>query len=418
MPEVHADGEIWVETLWDLRTRLIADHGAGTAIDRARALITDGLRLAPANPTFLDMRNAILQADLNRSFGDRDRIWAVFAARGMGYRASHDRQQRHRAGRRTSRCRRRRRHRRRRRPADEHRAVDHASLSHVASRRIRGRPGAHVQLPLSEPATATIAIERAEAGRRVGRRCRPPSASLRRRPRCTRYVRVGQAGAGRTCAPAPSSCASAAGSSSRALHPGRYRATLVATDIAGNRSRAVRLTLPGRRAAETSLGVEDWLTAAAAARPDHVALVADEGTLTFAELDERADRRARELAAAGVAAGDRVAVSHPPGLAFAELLHALPRLGAVLEPGPPAEPPEPPPGAPGRRRAAAHDVRPRGGPHRDPHLRHHRRAQAGRADLRQPRSPARSPRPTRSAWSPTIAGSARCRCTTSAGSTC
>ena len=28
MPEVHADGEIWVETLWDLRTRLIADHGA------------------------------------------------------------------------------------------------------------------------------------------------------------------------------------------------------------------------------------------------------------------------------------------------------------------------------------------------------------------------------------------------------
>jgi o-succinylbenzoate---CoA ligase len=87
--------------------------------------------------------------------------------------------------------------------------------------------------------------------------------------------------------------------------------------------------------------VEDWLTAAARARPDHVALVADERSLTYAELDERADRRARELAAAGVGDGDRVRVTHPPGIAFAELLHALPRLGAVLEPGPPADPPVP-----------------------------------------------------------------------------
>jgi o-succinylbenzoate---CoA ligase len=93
--------------------------------------------------------------------------------------------------------------------------------------------------------------------------------------------------------------------------------------------------------------VEDWLTAAARARPDHVALVADDGSLTYAELDERADRRARELAAAGVGEGDRVAVTHPPGIAFAELLHALPRLGAVLEPGPPADPAAPAAGTPG-----------------------------------------------------------------------
>jgi O-succinylbenzoic acid--CoA ligase len=93
--------------------------------------------------------------------------------------------------------------------------------------------------------------------------------------------------------------------------------------------------------------VQDWLTAAAEARPEHVALVADEGSLTYAELDERADRRARELAGAGVGAGDRVEVTHPPGVAFAELLHALPRLGAVLAPGPPAQPPQPAPGKPG-----------------------------------------------------------------------
>ncbi len=93
--------------------------------------------------------------------------------------------------------------------------------------------------------------------------------------------------------------------------------------------------------------MEDWLTAAARARPDHVALVADEGSLTYAELDDRASRRARELAAAGVGEGDRVRVTHPPGIALAELLHALPRLGAVLEPGPPADPPAPAAGLPG-----------------------------------------------------------------------
>jgi O-succinylbenzoic acid--CoA ligase len=87
--------------------------------------------------------------------------------------------------------------------------------------------------------------------------------------------------------------------------------------------------------------VEDWLTAAARARPDREAVAADDGALTYAELDERAARRARQLAAAGVAAGERVRVTHAPGLAFAELLHALPRVGAVLEPGPPTEPPLP-----------------------------------------------------------------------------
>lgn len=89
--------------------------------------------------------------------------------------------------------------------------------------------------------------------------------------------------------------------------------------------------------------MQDWLTAAAAERPDHEAVVADSGTLTYAQLDERAGERARALAAAGVGEGDRVRVTHPPGLAFAELLHALPRLGAVLAPEAPADPPQPVP---------------------------------------------------------------------------
>ena len=85
--EVHADGEIWVETLWDLRQALVGAHGGPGGVSRVRTLVTDGMRLAPDYPTFLQARDAILQADVLRGFGDRDRIWAVFAARGMGVNA-------------------------------------------------------------------------------------------------------------------------------------------------------------------------------------------------------------------------------------------------------------------------------------------------------------------------------------------
>jgi O-succinylbenzoic acid--CoA ligase len=81
--------------------------------------------------------------------------------------------------------------------------------------------------------------------------------------------------------------------------------------------------------------VQDWLSAAARARPDHPAVVADDGALSYGELDERATRRATEL---DLKRGELVSVSHPPGLAFAELLHAVPRAGGVFEPGPPSEP--------------------------------------------------------------------------------
>jgi o-succinylbenzoate---CoA ligase len=92
--------------------------------------------------------------------------------------------------------------------------------------------------------------------------------------------------------------------------------------------------------------LEDWLTSAARARPDHPAVVAGVEAVTYAELDERATRAARRLAARGVRPGDRVRVSHPPGIAFAELLHAVPRLGAVLAPVAPEDPPEPVPEGP------------------------------------------------------------------------
>ena len=66
--------------------------------------------------------------------------------------------------------------------------------------------------------------------------------------------------------------------------------------------------------------------------------MADGRTLSFAELDAAATRAARRLAARGVGPGDLVATTLGPGPAFAELLHALPRLGAVLAPLDPVAP--------------------------------------------------------------------------------
>jgi hypothetical protein len=81
-PEVHADGEIWAQTLWDLRQAV--------GRDVAQSLITEGMRMAPPEPSFLDVRNAILAADAGLGGASRTKIWQVFAARGMGYRAYSD----------------------------------------------------------------------------------------------------------------------------------------------------------------------------------------------------------------------------------------------------------------------------------------------------------------------------------------
>jgi len=79
-PEVHFDGEIWGQTLWDLRTEV--------GFLAARSLVTRAMELSPPEPSFLDMRNAILQADTVAASGFRDEIWEVFRLRGMGYFAS------------------------------------------------------------------------------------------------------------------------------------------------------------------------------------------------------------------------------------------------------------------------------------------------------------------------------------------
>lgn len=93
----HAIGFIWATMLWDLTWNYIEKYGynsnvlASTTSGNAKALqlVVDGLKLQPCSPTFIDGRNAILQADLLGNGGaDKCMIWKAFAKRGLGVNAS------------------------------------------------------------------------------------------------------------------------------------------------------------------------------------------------------------------------------------------------------------------------------------------------------------------------------------------
>jgi extracellular elastinolytic metalloproteinase len=77
-PEVHDIGEFWAQSLWDVRERF--GH------TKTMSLVTRAMELAPSDPSLLDMRNAILQADMVAYRGrDVNDLWRIFAARGMGW---------------------------------------------------------------------------------------------------------------------------------------------------------------------------------------------------------------------------------------------------------------------------------------------------------------------------------------------
>lgn len=100
----HGVGEVWCSVLWDLNMNLI--HGipsegiagfgfspdfytplsGGNTI--ALQLVTEAMKLQPANPTMIDGRDAILAADTALTNGaNHEAIWLTFARRGMGFSA-------------------------------------------------------------------------------------------------------------------------------------------------------------------------------------------------------------------------------------------------------------------------------------------------------------------------------------------
>jgi hypothetical protein len=84
-PEVHADGEIWFEALWEARANLIRQFGEAEGRRRVRLLVLDGMKLSPPASSMIDMRDAILLADrVDFKGASQDQLWAGFATRGMG----------------------------------------------------------------------------------------------------------------------------------------------------------------------------------------------------------------------------------------------------------------------------------------------------------------------------------------------
>ncbi|MGI8980380.1 MAG: M36 family metallopeptidase [Pirellulaceae bacterium] len=95
-PGIYDGGEIWASTLWDMNWNLINRYGfdpnlaTGTGGNNiALDLVLLGMKLQPANPTFIEARDAILAADVVLNGSDNfEEIWAAFCRRGFGLSAS------------------------------------------------------------------------------------------------------------------------------------------------------------------------------------------------------------------------------------------------------------------------------------------------------------------------------------------
>ncbi|KAJ7579596.1 Fungalysin metallopeptidase-domain-containing protein [Mycena floridula] len=97
--EVHAIGEVWANMLHNVYAALVAAHDFST-IARTNPdgtegnivflhLFIDALAIQPCNPTFVNARDAWIQADVNRYEGvNACFIWTAFASRGLGVNAA------------------------------------------------------------------------------------------------------------------------------------------------------------------------------------------------------------------------------------------------------------------------------------------------------------------------------------------
>ncbi|HCT76949.1 MAG TPA: coagulation factor 5/8 type-like protein, partial [Micromonosporaceae bacterium] len=92
--EVHSDGEIWTTILWDMRKGLVARYGEAAGGEMAARMVTDAMPLSPADPSFVDTRDAIRSALDNRYHARADyaeivdTVYDAFARRGLGKQAS------------------------------------------------------------------------------------------------------------------------------------------------------------------------------------------------------------------------------------------------------------------------------------------------------------------------------------------
>jgi hypothetical protein len=110
-------------------------------------------------------------------------------------------------------------------------AVGRASTPLTGRTAARAKTGTTFSFVLDQPSTAKLAITTTATGRRVGRRCRRNTRSLRRKPRCKRTVKV--ATLTRATHAGLNKVAFTGRIRGRALKPGRYKLALTATTAAG-----------------------------------------------------------------------------------------------------------------------------------------------------------------------------------------
>ena len=85
--QIHNVGEIWCLMLWECRNNLMERYGF-PGNELMMQLVVDGMKLSPVNPSFIEARDAVLQADLVNNAGTNQvGLWRGFAKRGLGYSA-------------------------------------------------------------------------------------------------------------------------------------------------------------------------------------------------------------------------------------------------------------------------------------------------------------------------------------------
>ncbi|KAH8984003.1 metalloprotease [Lactarius hatsudake] len=95
MTDSHAMGEVWANTLHNVYATLIDAFGRGSDVTQAQGnivfyhLLFDALLLQPCNPSFVQTRDAWIQADANRYNGSHAcLLWKDFASKGLGVKAA------------------------------------------------------------------------------------------------------------------------------------------------------------------------------------------------------------------------------------------------------------------------------------------------------------------------------------------
>ncbi|HIL94723.1 MAG TPA: hypothetical protein EYG51_02245, partial [Pseudomonadales bacterium] len=90
----HGVGEVWAQAAWEVYWALVDQHGfdpnlknvlGGSGNQRAMLYVNEGLKNTICSPTFVDVRDGIIQAAVT-TFGGQDvcLLWEAFAAFGLG----------------------------------------------------------------------------------------------------------------------------------------------------------------------------------------------------------------------------------------------------------------------------------------------------------------------------------------------